>query len=397
MKAEIQAEDPGEEEEGPIVFDPPPSPLERSYSDVLRALLCLLIFGCFFSFLHIYSQHGYTTESLEDFDCLPPPLGAQWRARLLASSYVTHGWLYLGGLITLGGAFLPLVSPQLCQKARWILLAALSWKVFLLSADVRLWSTNELIHVLACLVFLWDPWQSRGRIRLCLAIPLMASAATDAWHQGPSLVALLQFTAPLLWLWGKEYRHLGAALLVALLVWYGLIDVSYRTVILIPLVLLSYQRQPPPGFPNRLLLIGLSLLGALMLPHGLAILSPPRIPVSVIIQFRKGPTSHDIRIRYPRFTEGQTNDYRVDIFKVAQLQGKQQYLPVLEPVSDGKTILLNLNLFNQRPECLREPYLYQFYLEELMWRWAPDFVYIRATWGDQIIYEQRRRGLSQGV
>ncbi len=355
-----------------------------------RALLCLLLLGCFFTSLNIYGDNGFFRESIEDFNWLPLPLLGNLRAGLLASDYVSHGMLYALGLPVLAAALAQLYSERFIRIGRLVLALALTWKAFLLSADVRFWSTNELIHLVCGVVFLAR--SGLACLRLVLVVLVTAAGANDLYHQGTSLLGLLQVAAPLVWLLGRDYSNWGAAVLALLLFYYGMLDHSYRTVILLPLVLLCCENPAPPlqrNWKNGLLLGGLSLLGCLTLNHGLFILSPARLPVTTWIQMRKGQQRHVLRIRYPRVNLYDTNDYRTEILRYTKEGGQRHTASLLEPVTDGEIILFQLGLFNQRPEVLREGYLYDFYFNELLHRWNPDYLKIRASWGNEVIFERQ--------
>lgn len=352
-----------------------------------RALLCLLLLGCFFTSLTIYGDHGFYRESVEDFNWLPLPGLGSLREHWLLSNYVTHGLLYALGLPVLGAALAQLYSPRFLRAGRVVLAVALAWKVFLLSADVRFWSTNELIHLVCSVVFLTQ--SGLASLRLVLVVLLAASGANDVYHQGISLLAVLQVAAPLVWWFGRESGNWGAAVLALLLFYYGMLDHSYRTVVLLPLVLLCCENHPTPlkrNLANGLLLAALLGLSGLLLGHGLFILSPARLPVTAWIQMRKGDQRLVLRIRYPRVNMHDTNDYRTEILRYT---GKRQAVSVLEPITDGEVTLFDLGLFNQRPEILREAYLYDFYFQEVRRRWAPDFLKIRANWGNEVIFERQ--------
>lgn len=366
-----------------MMTTPPPSSRQC-------ALLCLLLLGCFFTSLTIYGENGFFQESVEDFNWLPPPLLGRLRERWLLSNYVTHGLLYFLGLPVLGAALALLYSPRFFQAGRVVLALALAWKTFLLSADLRFWSSNELIHLVCGVIFLTR--SGLATLRLALAVLLAAAGANDLFHQGTSLLGVLQVVAPLVWLLSRQYSNGGAAVLALLLFYYGMLDHSYRTVVLLPLVLLCCESQPTPlkrDWANALWLAALAVLGGLMLGHGLFILSPARLPVTAWIQMRKGDQRHVLRIRYPRLNMYDTNDYRMEILRYSREGGRRHVDSVLEPISDGKITLFHLGLFNQRPEILREPYLYDFYFSELLRRWAPDSLKIRATWGNEVIFERQ--------
>lgn len=362
-----------------------PTPTQREC-----ALLCLLLLGCFFTSLTIYGENGFFRESVEDFNWLPLPLIGRLRGGWLLSDYVTHGLLYVLGLPVLGAALAVLYSPRFFQPGRVVLALALAWKLFLLSADVRLWSTNEVIHLTCALVFLTR--SGLAPMRLVPTVLLVAAGANDLFHQGTSLLAVIQVAAALVWLLNRQHSNWGAAVLALLLFYYGILDHSYHVVILLPLVLLCCESQPAPlkrNLANGLLLAILGLLGSLILTHGLFILSPARLPVTAWVQMRKGDQRYVLRIRYPRVNMYDTNDYRMEILRYTREGDRRQVASVLEPISDGTVTLFHLGLFNQRPEVLREVYLYDFYFHELRRRWAPDYLKIRATWGNEVIFERQ--------
>lgn len=373
----------------------PPTSETRNIQELsppLRALLSLLLFGCFYTSLNLYPQSGYFAESLAEFDHLPFPLAGAWRDRLLWSDYWTHGMMYALGLLSLAGAFLPLLHPHRWQAARALLAISLIWKTFLLWADFRLWSTNEVIQLVAAGLMVIDPQTCLARVRATLIVLLTGSAINDLYHQGPQFFSILQLLALALWSLVTRWRGLGFGVMAILLFYDGIADASYHTVVLFPMLLLSWDDQPVfprPSPAHALLGLFLAALTVTMVPHGLFILSPNRVPIEVDLRLKKKDLHYHIRIVYPRSSDNNLNDYRVGIFRfrTAVNDSDSRAEQLLEPLRDQGVVVLGLGLFNQCPECLREPYLYEYYRQELQRRWQPEQLSVEASWGGIPFYQ----------
>lgn len=332
-------------------------------------------------------------ESVAQFNWVPPPGLQQWLPSRWLTSFNGHGFLYLCGLITFGGAWLPLARPDLEENARSILAFGLLVKAFFIGADVRLWSGNEIAHLAAGWAFL-SGGRPLLRVRCCLGLVAVSGAVSDLWLQGWSWLVAVQALAAAGWLAGGRYWKLSTGALFLGVGAYGMIGISYRMVILLPLVLVCAGSEPAwprslhPRYAVELVLTAFCLLA---LPSGLMMLGPNRVPIRVLLAFGRGSEQFQLTLRYPRRREDFT-DSRVGISRIfPQEKGRRRRVPVQEPLVADGVVLFEPSYFNQRPEALRMPYLYRFYAQELERRWHPEQLTVRASWGSIPLYDRRVR------